>query len=143
MPDNLRPEDRQKTMRAVKSRRTGLERRLFAMLAGMRLRGWRTNVDRLPGKPDVVFETMKVAVFADGCFWHGCPYCQRPMPATNPDYWKRKIARNIAQASAVNQCLESAGWRVVRVWEHELKTASNREIVRKRIASALNRERAF
>lgn len=74
MGDNLKPDDRKKTMRAVKGKGTGLEKTIFAMLAGMRLGGWHKNCGSVTGKPDVVFLDQKVAIFVDGCFWHGCPH---------------------------------------------------------------------
>ena len=74
----------------------------------------------LPGRtvrPDVVFPRRKVAVFLDGCFWHGCPDHGR-MPADPTGYWHAKISRNSARDSTVNSLLVDAGWIVVRIWEH-------------------------
>jgi DNA mismatch endonuclease (patch repair protein) len=137
MPDNLSPGDRQKTMRAVKSKGTKLERALFAMLAGMRLSGWRQNASDILGKPDAVFNARKTAIFVDGCFWHGCPICQRKLPQTNHEYWARKITRNVEHAQDCNQQLSAAGWAVVRIWEHEITDARNRQEIRARIRSAI------
>ena len=120
MSDNLKPEDRQKTMRAVKGKRTSLERRLFSMLAGMGANGWRQNATDIIGKPDVVFENQRVAIFVDGCFWHGCPVCKRKLPQTNHRYWEEKINRNKQLARTHNRRLRRRGWIVVRVWEHEI-----------------------
>lgn len=138
MSDNLSPENRRRTMRAVKSKNTYLERALFGMLAGMRLRGWKKNVSSIRGKPDVVFEIERVAVFVDGCFWHGCPYCRRPMPATNRDYWERKIGRNVERDKRVQGELESIGWKVIRIWEHEMRTPSMRKAVGYQVKRALD-----
>src|SRR3989337_2102654 len=71
--DNLSWEDRRRTMRAVKSKRTGPERRLRAMLAARGFRGWRANPPGIAGKPDFAFPAECVALFIDGCFWHSCP----------------------------------------------------------------------
>lgn len=120
MSDNLKPEDRQKTMQAVKGKGTKPERRLWAMLAGMGIKGWKKNVDALIGKPDVVFTSQRVVVFIDGCFWHGCPHCRRKLPETNREYWERKIKRNVELAQIHNEQLQRDGWTVVRVWEHEM-----------------------
>ena len=114
MVDNLRPEDRRKTMRAVKGKGTKLEKRLSSMLAGMSLKGWKQNVSNITGKPDVVFFDQKVVIFVDGCFWHGCPVCQRKLPETNREYWARKITRNvelskIAHRLPVDRPLHSMG----------------------------------
>ncbi|MCK6628516.1 MAG: very short patch repair endonuclease [Anaerolineae bacterium] len=138
MADNLKPADRQKAMRAVKGKGTTPERRLFAMLAGMRLKGWRKNAADITGKPDVVFSHEHIAIFVDGCFWHGCPHCQRKLkPDSNRHYWERKINRNIELAKSHNQKLLENGWTVIRIWEHELKKPADRLQIRDRIRQAI------
>jgi DNA mismatch endonuclease (patch repair protein) len=137
MPDNLKPEDRIKTMRAVKAKNTGLERTVASMLAGMGLPGWRKHVRTLPGNPDIVFENHRLALFVDGCFWHGCTVCNRPLPKTNPEYWTRKIENNVRRAAKAKEELEQAGWVVLRIWEHELKDSASKSAVRFRIRQAL------
>jgi DNA mismatch endonuclease (patch repair protein) len=121
MSDNLKPDDRKRTMQAVKSKGTRLEKRLFAMLAGMGIRGWKKNVNNITGKPDVAFLHQKIAIFVDGCFWHGCPHCRRKLPETNHEYWERKIKRNVELAESYNELLIRDGWTVIRIWEHEIK----------------------
>jgi len=111
-------------MKAVKSKGTKLEKRLFAMLAGMGISGWKKNVKSITGKPDVAFPDRKIAIFVDGCFWHGCPLCQRKLPETNHAYWEKKINRNIELAELYNEQLRSAGWTVIRIWEHEIADAA-------------------
>lgn len=77
-------------------------------------------------KPDIVFTARKVAVFVDGCFWHVCPEHGR-QPSTNEWYWTPKLRRNQDRDRTVNAALHDAGWRVVRLWEHEtLETAVTR-----------------
>jgi DNA mismatch endonuclease (patch repair protein) len=137
MPDNLTPEDRKKTMRAVKGKGTRLERRLFSMLAGMGLSGWRQNADDLFGKPDVAFDRQKVAIFIDGCFWHGCPVCNRKRPETNRAYWDRKIDRNIELAVLNKQRLEESGWTVLRIWEHSMRKKEDRIFIGRQINQAV------
>jgi DNA mismatch endonuclease (patch repair protein) len=138
MSDNLTPEDRRKTMQAVKGKGTRLERRLFSMLSGTGLKGWKKNVDAVIGKPDVAFVDQRVAVFVDGCFWHGCPHCQRKPPQTNRQYWKRKINRNIALAKSHNRRLRADGWTVIRIWEHELSGTVDMKKIRAKILRSLN-----
>jgi DNA mismatch endonuclease (patch repair protein) len=75
-----------------------------------------------------VFRPARVAVFVDGCFWHGCPE-HYAAPRTNPHYWAPKIARNRARDEAVNRELGDAGWTVVRVWEHENVDAATERVV--------------
>jgi DNA mismatch endonuclease (patch repair protein) len=69
-------------------------------------------------RPDVVFTRSRVAVFVDGCFWHGCPEHQ-VVPKSNPDYWIPKLRRNIERDREVDAALEDDGWTVLRFWEHE------------------------
>ena len=109
MADNLSPEDRKKTMRAVKGKATKLEQRLAAMLAGMHLHGWRKNAKELPGKPDVVFDHERLIIFVDGCFWHGCPVCNRKLPEVNKSYWQRKIERTTVRDRDIDQVLRQNG----------------------------------
>lgn len=142
MADNLKPEDRRKTMRAVKGRGTKLEKRLSCVLAGMRLRGWRKNVRDVAGNPDIVFQDARVAIFIDGCFWHGCPHCKRKLPVTNQEYWERKIGRNVARAQLINQRLQEDGWNVVRIWGHEIGDPNARRRIRSEIRQALDKEQS-
>ncbi len=141
MTDNLSPEDRRKTMQAVKSKGTTLERKLFATLAGMHLKGWRKNAEDIPGKPDVVFDAKRIAIFVDGCFWHGCPHCKRKLPQANYEYWERKIRRNIELADKRERELRDIGWIVIRIWEHEMKDISSRASIRVKLRRAIVEER--
>lgn len=121
-------------MRAVRGKGTRLEKRIFGLLAQMKLSGWKKNFEGLAGKPDVVFVDQHIAMFIDGCFWHGCPYCQRKLPQTNRAYWQKKIRRNVALAKLHNRKLRRQGWTVLRVWEHEMTDTIK---LRARILSAL------
>lgn len=96
--------------------------------------GWRRGV-KLRGKPDFVFATQRVAIFVDGCFWHGCEKHYR-MPKGNRSYWQAKIAGNIARDAVVRRTLRRAGWRVIHVWEHELAEKNEARLMR-RIQRAL------
>jgi DNA mismatch endonuclease (patch repair protein) len=110
-------------MAAIRRRDTKPERRLRSLLHN---RGLRFRVDlpiRLPGskpiRPDIVFTRAQLAVFCDGCFWHGCPEHGRRPDVRNRDYWAPKIVGNVARDRRHTQMLQEAGWVVVRVWEHE------------------------
>jgi DNA mismatch endonuclease, patch repair protein len=85
--------------------------------------GWRR---RRPvfGKPDFVFQKQKVAVFVDGCFWHACPK-HSTMPANNRAFWQRKLLANRARDHRVSRTLRLEGWRVIRIWQHELRQPSH------------------
>jgi DNA mismatch endonuclease, patch repair protein len=75
---------------------------------------------RLPGKPDLVFLKQKLAVFVDGCFWHGCPI-HSTLPNTNRKFWAAKFEANRARDELVNRTLKGLGWEPVRIWEHEIR----------------------
>ncbi len=137
MADNLNPSDRRKTMQAVKGRNTSLERKLFSMLAGMGIRGWRKNAADIKGKPDVVFDNQNIVVFVDGCFWHGCPSCKGKKPDTNSAYWNQKVMKNKTRDSKTRNELTEGKWSVVRIWEHEMCDRGLRQETRRRILTAL------
>ncbi|MFI6229907.1 very short patch repair endonuclease [Micromonospora echinospora] len=107
-------------MRANKARDTRPERRLRSLLhqAGLRYRVNTRPVADLRRTADVVFPGARVAVFVDGCYWHGCPEHYRPAQA-NSQFWRAKIDGNRARDQETDLLLADAGWTVVRVWEHE------------------------
>jgi DNA mismatch endonuclease, patch repair protein len=118
--DDRSPEARSKTMAAVKSRNTKLELGFFKELQSRGLTGIEEHPPDIIGKPDLIHRAAKVAVFIDGCFWHGCRLHLR-MPSANNDYWVRKISRNRRRDSRLNKELREDGWLVLRIWEHSLK----------------------
>ncbi len=97
------------------------ELRLIALLRAHRLTGWRRG-STLPGRPDFVFPRVKLAVFVDGCFWHGCPL-HATWPKQNAAFWRKKLLANRRRDREVNRLLRRAGWRVLRLWEHALTRA--------------------
>jgi DNA mismatch endonuclease (patch repair protein) len=118
----LAPIDERKSrdMRAQRERDTGIERAIRSLLHA---RGLRFRIHRrlLPGsrrEVDVVFPGAKVAVFVDGCFWHGCPE-HGTWPRNNAEFWRDKIEGNVSRDRDTDARLEADGWTVVRVWEHE------------------------
>jgi DNA mismatch endonuclease (patch repair protein) len=118
MTDVLTPEQRTRCMSRVKGKNTGPELKLRKLLWSMGLR-YRLG-SKLPGKPDLVFVTAKVAIFIDGCFWHGC-LTHGEIPRTNKAFWTEKIHKNKVRDQQVNLQLVALGWTVVRCWEHEIK----------------------
>lgn len=107
-------------MQGNRSRDTRCE---LVVRRALHARGYRYFVHRrpIPGlrrTADIVFPTVKLAVFIDGCFWHGCPRHHR-LPASHQDYWEAKIATNRARDEATDRALADHGWTVIRVWEHE------------------------
>ena len=108
---------------------------LIRVMRGNSIKGWRRN-HGIHGKPDFVFSRARLAVFVDGCFWHQCPLHSR-VPANNHDFWVRKLARNKERDRLVNRLLRKAGWRVIRIWEHEL-ARKNDSVVARRIQRAIS-----
>ena len=84
------------------------------------LRGWRRTARVERTRPDFAFPRYRLAVFVDGCFWHGCPQCCR-RPATNTSYWHSKLDRNIERDGQQTERLERVGWTVLRLWGHEVE----------------------
>lgn len=109
------------------------------LLRRNRITGWRRN-QPLAGKPDFLFRQQRVAIFVDGCFWHDCPrHCR--VPSSNRPYWFGKISNNKARDLKVTRTLRAAGWRVVRIWEHELPKRGMRNAERgeKRLLAKLRK----
>ena len=94
------------------------EGRFLEILKLNRVTGWRRHFP-LVGKPDFAFPNKHVAVFVDGCFWHGCPKHIR-FPHSHRAYWRNKIAMNIRRDKRVRYRLRMQGWRVIRFWDHQL-----------------------
>jgi DNA mismatch endonuclease, patch repair protein len=97
------------------------------ILRASHISGWRRNQDVL-GKPDFIFPKQRIALFVDGCFWHGCPRHSN-MPRTNRAFWVKKLRGNKRRDKFVTRELKKMQWKVVRVWEHELKNPAT--VVRK------------
>ena len=120
-------------MAAIKGKDTKPEMIVRKYLFSKGLR-FRVNDRKLPGSPDIVLKKYKTVVFIDGCFWHGhkdCKYFR--LPKSNVDFWRHKIAMNIARDYANNVDLKLAGWNVIRIWECEIKTKAKREETLKRL----------
>jgi DNA mismatch endonuclease (patch repair protein) len=110
-----------KTMAAIAGKHAKTTERRFRMaLVRAGVAGWILHSGDVVGKPDIYFPVERVAVFLDGCFWHGCPRCGH-VPKTNRPFWKAKIARNQVRDRMATRRLRASGVSVVRIWEHELK----------------------
>lgn len=118
--DTVSRQKRSQIMGSIASKGNGsTELSFIKILRIAKVTGWRRNYS-LHGRPDFVFTKQKIAVFIDGCFWHGCPkHCR--MPLTNRNYWESKISRNTRRDKSVVKYLKGKGWRVIRFWEHDLK----------------------
>jgi DNA mismatch endonuclease (patch repair protein) len=133
MTDVFTKRKRSAVMRAIRSKgNRDTELRLLNLLRSAHLHGWRRCFP-IMGKPDFCFPKAKVAIFVDGCFWHACPKHGRK-PTSNTTYWQTKLERNVTRDAVVVATLRRAGWRVMRIWEHDLATP---EKVTKRIQKLL------
>ena len=110
---------RSELMSRIKSK--GNKKTEIAFLVELRrqkLTGWRRHA-KLPGRPDFVFQKAKVAIFLDGCFWHGCPRHFR-LPRTRRTFWDAKIKTNKSRDRKNDKLLRSIGWAIIHIWEHDL-----------------------
>ena len=119
-----------RSMLANRGRDTAPELRIRSLVhrSGLRFRVDARPLPRLRRTADLVFRPVEVAVFVDGCYWHGCPE-HFVQPKTNSDFWKEKIGRNIERDRDTDSILRDAGWTVIRIWEHEEPEAAAAEIV--------------
>lgn len=118
MSDVLTKTQRSYCMSKIKNSRTKPEVRLSKFLWNIGLRYRLKN--NCVGRPDIVFPGKKVAIFVDGCFWHKCPI-HFVSPKTNSEFWEAKIESNVRRDHAVSEDLKNRGWKVIRIWEHEIK----------------------
>jgi DNA mismatch endonuclease (patch repair protein) len=119
--DTFTAQQRSEIMRRVRSAgNRSTELSILGSLRGLGIRGWKVRPAHLPGTPDIFFPRSKTVVFLDGCFWHKCPKCFR-LPSSNKTYWKSKIARNKKRDRKTSRVLRLLGFRVLRLWEHEIR----------------------
>jgi DNA mismatch endonuclease (patch repair protein) len=114
--DSVSKDVRSKIMRSIRSKNTCPELKLRKALWS---RGFRYRIHYGKEKIDIAFPSKKIALFVDGCFWHGCPLHSH-LPKSNEAYWTPKLRKNIERDLAKNRRLEAEGWKVLRFWEHEL-----------------------
>lgn len=120
MADVFTPAKRSEVMSRIRARgNKDTEQALVDIFRAQKITGWRRH-QPVFGKPDFVFPKLRVAVFVDGCFWHGCPL-HSTMPKTNSAFWAKKLGSNKARDRLVSQTLRKTGWHVLRIWEHDLR----------------------
>jgi DNA mismatch endonuclease (patch repair protein) len=122
--DTLTKTQRSYCMARIRSKNTGPEKALIAEIRSRRLKGYRLHCN-LPGKPDIYFQRARLAVFVDGCFWHGCPKCY-VRPSTNRDFWTAKVTRNQQRAKNVAVELRKEEVGIIRLWEHQIRASPAR-----------------
>src|SRR5258706_10290317 len=135
MADFLSVRKRSDVMSGIRGRgNKDTELALAKLFRRNKITGWRRN-QKVFGKPDFIFRQARLALFVDGCFWHGCPK-HATQPKNNRAFWKNKFSRNRTRDLLVTRTLRSANWRVLRIWEHEL-TRKNEARLLQRIHRAL------
>jgi len=112
-----------RVMSANKSRNTKPELALRKLLWASSARGYRLHWKKAPGRPDIAFPGRGLAIFVHGCYWHRCPLCAYPLPKHNTDFWQQKFSRNVTRDQTKTRQLETLGWKVITVWECQLKAA--------------------
>lgn len=131
MADVFDAEKRSDIMRHVRSKENkSTELKLIEIFKSLGIKGWRRNYS-VVGHPDFVFPKRRVAIFVDGCFWHGHD-CRNTRPADNAEYWQKKRQRNVEHDQLVTAMFEQRGWTVIRIWECELKK-KNAEILNEKL----------
>lgn len=120
MADVFEKSKRSDIMKKVRSKNNrSTELRLIDIFNQYGIKGWRRNY-KVKGHPDFVFLSHRIAVFVDGCFWHGHD-CRNTKPADNQEYWNKKRERNMKHDLEITALFENRGWRVLRIWECELR----------------------
>ncbi|MBR4461578.1 MAG: hypothetical protein IKS51_03245 [Erysipelotrichaceae bacterium] len=124
-------------MKRVKSKNNKTtELQMIKAFGDFKIHGWRRNYD-IKGHPDFVFLKKHIAVFVDGCFWHGHD-CRNTRPENNKIFWEEKRNRNMQHDKEITQYLIDRNWTVIRIWECELKK-KNRELLKKKLAPLIHR----
>ena len=128
MPDVFTKAKRSDVMSRIRSRgNKDTELALMRVFRAHRITGWRRH-QLVFGKPDFVFHKLRLALFVDGCFWHGCPK-HATKPRNNAAFWRKKFAANRGRDRLVTRALRNNGWRVLRIWEHELARKNEARLV--------------
>ena len=120
MSDIFNKAKRSEIMKKVRSKNNkSTELKLIQIFKENNIHGWRRNY-KVKGHPDFVFLNKKLAIFVDGCFWHGHD-CRNTKPKDNQEYWDKKRERNMKHDKEITEYFENRGWTVIRIWECELK----------------------
>ena len=128
MSDVFTPQKRSEVMKAVKSRNAKTtELKMMQIFKELHIIGWRRTYP-LIGKPDFVFPKKRIVLFVDGCFWHGHD-CRNVTPSANADFWNAKRAYNKRHDKIVTETLVKKNWKVIRIWECELKKKNRNELL--------------
>ena len=125
MVDNLTKEQRSKCMSQIRSKWTAQETKIHNFLKGHKIK--HKMHPQLTGKPDILLTHTNTIVFLHGCFWHKCPKCYKE-PKSRKEYWLPKIENNVKRDKKYARMLKSEGYKVIKVWEHEVKKDFNKAL---------------
>ena len=114
-----------KVMQSNKAKNTGPELRFRRALREAGLSGYRLHWSQATGRPDISYPGKKIAIFVNGCFWHGCERCRMPIPKSHNDFWRAKLERNKKRDIEKTKALISDGWTVLTIWECEMERDIN------------------
>lgn len=121
MADRVTKEKRSEMMASVRSKgNKTTEVKIVDLFKKNKITGWRRHNNKLPGTPDFSFQKEKIAIYVDGCFWHGCKRCY-VAPKSNEDFWRKKVEGNMKRDKANRALVRRMGWVHIRIWEHEIK----------------------
>lgn len=129
MSDTITQRKRSEIMRANKPKgNKSTEQKLIILFKELGIKGWRRNYKIAGAFPDFVFLKQKVAIFADGCFWHG-HNCRTLRPKTNRKYWDEKIKKNRERDKDIKERIGEKGWKVLRIWECEINRFEKKQLI--------------
>jgi DNA mismatch endonuclease, patch repair protein len=123
-----------RVMSSNRGKNTGPELALRRELVCQGVRGYHLHAKAIPGRPDLAFSKSKIAVFVNGCFWHHCPRCNLPIPKSHSEFWRAKFEANRRRDSEKTNRLIESGWRVITLWECEIRDNPTRAAKRVRRA---------
>jgi len=128
MSDTVSQKKRSEIMKANKPKgNKSTELKLIELFRQLNMKGWRRNYKIAGAIPDFVFLKKRIAIFADGCFWHG-HNCRNLTPKQNSEYWQKKIENNRIRDKQIHERLERKGWKVIRIWECEIKEKNKEKL---------------
>jgi len=123
-------ESTSRVMSANRAKDTHPELSLRRALWNEGIKGYRINWNKAPGRPDIAFPARKIAIFVNGCFWHNCPYCHPSLPKSHRAFWKKKFRNNVRRDKEKILELERGGWKVLTIWECQLKKDLKQSVIR-------------
>lgn len=123
-------EQTSRTMSAIKAKNTKPELLLRKALWQIGIKGYRLHWKKVPGRPDIAFPGKKIAIFVNGCFWHRCQICNPSSPKTNIEFWQNKFDKNIERDKRKKEELEALDWKVLTIWECEIKKDLKNQVIR-------------